>query len=111
MTYEEKKKVIETAGTIRITELEPLDYFRLIRDGYMKTICYRHLNNKEDLYEIHCTPLSLPPWDDIIYITDKNNINDINIFFTRVIEHGLVGYIELEKNYYKIELDVVETYE
>lgn len=110
MTYEEKKKVMKTVGTIRASELEPLDYFRLIRDGYMKTIRYRHLNNKEDLYEVHCTPLSSPPWDDI-YITEGNSINDINIFFTRVIEHGLVGYMELEKNYYKIELDVVETYE
>jgi len=113
MTYEEKKEIIKTTGSISGQLLDPIDYFKFLRDGFVKTIKFNSTKQGEILYEVHCILLSAWPWEDIdIYSADKcNSISSFNKFMLNLINDNLIGYMELEKNCYKIELDVLETYE
>jgi len=109
MTYEEKLNIMKKEGAIKESLLEAQDYFRFMRDGV-----FRNLKDKTGLYEVHCKP-SGP--DDIIdkpaVYCDANEITDrqvLNDFLEKVIKYK-IGYIELEKKIYFVELDILESYE
>ena len=107
MTYEEKLNEMRTKGTISMNLLDPIDFFRFIRDGAMKVIRYRNMSHGESIYEVHCSYLGLYPWEDIVPVDNCKSIDEFNKFMLNIFETNLTGYMELEGRYYKIELDVL----
>ena len=110
MTYEEKKKEMETKGCISTQLLLPIDYFKFIRDGIMKKVRL-HVKGGDNLYEVHCTLLESCPWENIYIADNCISMLELHGFMTKIIESNLIGYFELEQDYYKLELDVLETYD
>jgi len=114
MTYEEKLKKYKDEGKIAATLLEPIDYYRFIRDGAMSSIRYKRTNGYDEIYELHChiTYPLLKCLNNIYAAEQHLTIAEINEFIiTMIKESQEPHYMLLEDKYYELELDPIEVYE
>lgn len=115
MTYEEKLAIVKDKGEISTSLVEPLDYYRFMRDGIVKQVTYDMLNGHKNIYELHCTEIyNIYRINDNLFITTEhcNDIEEVNNFMREMaLSQYHTKYILLDGQTYKIELDPVETYE
>lgn len=114
MNYEEKLKQFQINGEIPRNLLEPLDFFRFIRDGALNEIKYKLIKGGYHLYEVQCTLSNSTVNIDVYRAEDKCNENNdaINDFFLSLIgDKNHNKYIYLDTNFYLVHLELIETYE
>ena len=110
MTYEDVVNKIQAKEHIKAKEIPGTWFFYLFQDGIMQTVLY-----KNNLYEVNFIP-SAPVSTGLFIVNEqlcKTGVDAMNMFETivRGVVDGLQLFIELDKEYFEIKLEVLETNE
>lgn len=111
MNYEEKIKMMKEKGQINYNLLEPIDFFRFVRDGGLHLVEDKRKDKNHAKYDVYCYQVFSAP---DAYVPEQRELKekDFQDFIKRILDSAeQEGYMLLENKLYKIVLDLVEIYE